>query len=193
MAFTRAFLEGLGVDASKIGAIIEEHTDTTNRILAELKEAKGNADKLTAVQKELDDLKKEDYKGKYESEKSEHEKLKTSIANEKAKSAKESALKAYFEGKNIKDGNLKIAMRGVSLDSIELDGDNIKDTKALDELVAGDFKALVTPDKGGKGAEKKAKVVDSGASLGKNDYDKDGNGNHDYSLGSALREMYEDE
>ena len=146
MALTRKFLEGLGVDPSKIDAIIEEHTETTTRLQSELKEAKGNADKLILVQKELDDLKKEDYKGKYESEKSEHEKLKTSIESERTKSAKESALKAYFESKNIKDGNLKIAMRGVSLDSIELDGENIKDTKNLDELVAGDYKALISEE-----------------------------------------------
>ena len=184
MALTRKFLEGLGVDPSKIDAIIEEHTETTTRLQSELKEAKGNADKLILVQKELDDLKKEDYKGKYESEKSEHEKLKTSIESERTKSAKESALKAYFEGKNIKDGNLKIAMRGVSLDSIELDGENIKDTKNLDELVAGDYKALISEES--KPAPK-AKVIDSGAKSGQNDT----GGKQTYSLRAALREEYD--
>ena len=185
MAFTRKWLEALGVEAATIDSIIEEHTAITNRLQVELETAKGNADKLPNVQKELDDLKKADYKGKYEAEKSEHDALKASIESEKQKSAKESALKAYFEGKNIKDSNLKIAMRGVSLDSIELDGENIKDTTALDELVSGDFKGLVSSGDSGKSSTKQ-KVIDSGAKNGQND----SGGKQNYSLAAALSERY---
>lgn len=190
MALTRKFLEALGVPEAAVSAIIDEHTAVTSRMQAEIDTAKKDAEQLPVIQKELDDLKAEDYKGKYESEKKEHDALKTSIAAEKSKSAKESALKAYFEGKNIKDGNLAIAMRGVSLDSIELDGDKIKDTKDLDALVDGDFKPLVSTGKDTSkgGGEKKAKVVDSGAKAGANE--SGGGGKPDYSLGSALREMY---
>lgn len=189
MALTRKFLEALGVPEAAVSAIIDEHTAVTSRMQTEIDAAKKDAEQLPVIQKELDDLKAEDYKGKYESEKKEHDALKTSIAAAKSKSAKESALKAYFEGKNIKDGNLAIAMRGVSLDSIELDGDKIKDTKDLDALVDGDFKPLVSTgkDTGKGGGEKKAKVVDSGAKLGVNE---SGGGKPDYSLGSALRERY---
>ena len=186
MAFTRKWLEALGVDAGKIDTIIEEHTAVTSRLQSELETAKGSAATLASVQKELDDLKKEDYKTKYESEKSELDQLKASIASEKSKSAKEAALKAYFEGKNIKDGNLKIAMRGVSLDNIELDGENIKDTTALDELVAGDFKSLVTTKDTSKGTGR-GRVVDSGAKSGQNDA---GGEKPNYSLRSALKEQY---
>lgn len=190
MALTRKFLEALGVPEAAVSAIIDEHTAVTSRMQTEIDAAKKDAEQLPVIQKELDDLKAEDYKGKYESEKKEHDALKTSIAAEKSKSAKESALKAYFEGKNIKDGNLAIAMRGVSLDSIELDGDKIKDTKDLDALVDGDFKPLVSTGKDTSkgGGEKKAKVVDSGAKSGVNE--SGGGGKPDYSLGSALREIY---
>lgn len=189
MALTRKFLEALGVPEAAVSAIIDEHTAVTSRMQTEIDAAKKDAEQLPVIQKELDDLKAADYEGKYNAEKKEHEALKTSIAAEKSKSAKESALKAYFEGKNIKDGNLAIAMRGVSLDSIELDGDKIKDTKDLDALVDGDFKPLVSTgkDTGKGGGEKKAKVVDSGAKLGVNE---SGGGKPDYSLGSALREIY---
>lgn len=191
MALTRKFLEALGVAEAAIGAIIDEHTATTTRLQDELRTAKGNADKLVTVQKELDDLKAADYEGKYNAEKKDHDALKASIASEKSKSAKEAALKAYFEGKNIKDGNLKIAMRGVNLDEIELDGEKIKDTKSLDELVEGDYKSLVTTGDGGKssGAKPaKTKVVDSGAKAGANE--SGGNDGKVMSLRDALRAEY---
>ena len=190
MALTRKFLEALGVADAAITAIIDEHTAITARMQAEIDTANKNAEALPVVQKELDDLKKADYEGKYNAEKKEHDALKASVASEKSRSAKEAALKAYFEGKNIKDGNLAIAMRGVSLDSIELDGEKIKDTKDLDALVDGDFKPLVGAAKdSSKGKTEKKKVVDSGANVSKNDYDNDG-GKPDYSLGNALREKY---
>ena len=61
------------------------------------------------------------------------------------KAAKEKAVKAYFEGKNITGANLDIAMRGCrdEIGAIELDGDKIKDTAALDALVNGTFAGLV--------------------------------------------------
>ena len=189
MALTRKFLSALGIEADKVDEIISAHTETVDALKNERDTLRADAEKLPAVQKELDELKKADYEGKYNAEKQQHDALKASIASEKSKSAKEAALKAYFESKNIKDGNLKIAMRGVSLDSIELDGENIKDTKALDELVDGDFKSLIsTKDSSGKGGEKKSKVVDSGAKSGQND--SGGNEKPDYSIGAALAEHY---
>ena len=186
MAFTRKWLEALGVEAGKIDTIIEEHTAVTSRLQSELESAKGSADTLKNVQKELDDLKKEDYKGKYETEKSEHDKLKASVESEKTRSAKESALKAYFEGKNIKGSNLKIAMRGVSLDSFDLDGENIKDTQALDELVSGDFKGLVST-KESTNEKRGIRVIDSGGKSGQNDA---GGDKKTYSLADSLKELY---
>lgn len=186
MALTRKFLQALGVVDTAIDAIIDEHTATTTRLNDELKAAKGDAAKLAEVQKELDTLKAADYEGKYNAEKTAHEALKTSVQSEKTKTAKQAALKAYFEGKRIKDGNLDIAMTGVSLDSIELDGDKIKDTTNLDALVEGVFKPLISSadDK----PKPKAKVVDSGAKSGVNE--NGGNDGKILSLRDALREEY---
>ena len=75
----------------------------------------------------------------------------------KARAAKEAAVKAYYEGKNIRGASLAIAMRGTDLESLQLDGNGkLADTAQLDALVRGDFKPLV--DTG-------VKTVSSGGTL----------------------------
>ena len=55
-------------------------------------------------------------------------------------------MRAYFESKNITGANLDLAMRGCGeeMAALELDGEKIKDTKALDALVDGTYKGLVS-------------------------------------------------
>ena len=183
MALTRAFLKSLGLDEDKATSIIEAHTETVNGLKSEkadleskLAAAQKDGETLKTVQKELDDLKKDDYKGKYESEKNAHDALKSSVQKEKDKVAKETAVKAFYEGKNIKGGNLTIALRGTNLDSLELDDKGqLKDTAALDALVAGDFKPLVG-----------ARVVDSSGKL-----EPDHGGDKPLSLRAALHDAYD--
>ena len=67
------------------------------------------------------------------------------MAAKETKAAKEAAVRAYFESKNITGANLSIAMRGArdEIAGVELDGTTIKDTSALDALVSGEFAGLV--------------------------------------------------
>lgn len=148
MALTRRFLTALGIDADKIDEIITAHTDTVDGLKGERDKYKADAEKLESVQKELDGLKAkgtDDYKDKYEKEHSAFEKYKSEISEKETKKAKENAVKAYFEGKNISGKNLEIAMRGCGAEiaALELEDGKIKDTKSLDDLVAGTFSGLV--------------------------------------------------
>lgn len=150
MALTRKLLKSMGIEDEKIEQIIDAHTEVTDALKQERDQYKENSEKLTEVQKELDTLKAQGdggFKAKYEAEKSAHDALKQEIADSKAKTAKEAAVKAFYEGKNITDKNLKIAMRGTDLGKVELNEDGtIKDTKALEDLVSGDFASLVYTD-----------------------------------------------
>lgn len=147
MALTRKLLKSMGIEDEKIDQIIEAHTEVTDGLKAERDNFKAKAEKLDAVEKELNTLKAAGdggYKAKYEAEYTAHEALKKQIAEKESKAAKENAVRAYYESKNIKDKNLTIAMRGTNLDAIELGEDGkIKDTKAIDDLVSGDFASLV--------------------------------------------------
>lgn len=158
MALTRKMLEALQIPESAIQTIIDEHTSTTSKINEELKTANAT---LADVQKELEGYKNGDWEKKYNEEHNALETLRADIAAKETKSKKTAALSKYFEGKGIKDGNLKIALRGTDFNKIELDdAGKIKDTAALDDLVAGDFAPLVTSDEPGA-----QRVIDSGAGL----------------------------
>ena len=147
MALTRAFLKSLELDDDKVTSIIEAHSDTVSALQARYAEletqynaAKETAEKLDAVQKELDGLRTEDWKGKYEA-------LLAGNAAREQRAAKETAVRAYYREKNIRDGkNLEIAMRGTDLDGLALTDDGkLADTAPLDELVAGVYAPLVGP------------------------------------------------
>ncbi len=147
MALTRAFLKSMGLDDDKVASIIEAHSETVTGLQARYAElenrynaAKETAEKLDAVQKELDGIKATDYKGKFEA-------LLAENAAREQRAAKEAAVRAYYREKNIQDSkNLEIAMRGTDLDKLELgQGGKLKDTAVLDDLVAGVYAPLVGP------------------------------------------------
>ena len=148
MAMMRKSLKAMGLTDEQIDSIIEMHTETVDGLKEKLKAAEDKANKLDDVQKELDGLKAnggDDYKAKYEAEKKAFADYKADQTAKETKAAKEKAVRAYFEGKNITGANLDIAMRGCrdEIGAIELDGDKIKDTAALDALVNGTFAGLV--------------------------------------------------
>ena len=128
--------------------LVALHLGVVDPLKDDVAKYKAEAEKLPGVQKELDDLKAksgDSWKSKYEKEHSDFEAYKKGITEKESKAAKEKAVKAYFEGKNITGANLDIAMRGASAEiaGVELDGDKIKDTAALDALVGGTYAGLV--------------------------------------------------
>lgn len=154
MALTKArvreILSAAGVDSEHaheaVEAIIDGHLSSIEALREEVAKYKEEAEKLPAVQKELDGFKKgEDWQKKYEAKEKEFNDYKNEITAKETKVAKEKAVRAYFEGKKITGKNLEIAMRGckAETEAVELDGDKIKDTATLDALVEGDFAGLV--------------------------------------------------
>lgn len=149
MALTRKLLKGMGLTDEQVDTIIEAHTETVDGLKADISKYKADAEKLPGIQKQLDDLKAAGdggYQEKYEKEHKAFETYKADITAKETKAAKEKAVKAYFEGKNITGANLELAMRGCNaeMEAIEMDGGKIKDTKDLDALMDGAYKGLVS-------------------------------------------------
>jgi len=115
MAITRKMLKAMGIEDEKIEQIIEAHTETVDGLKEERDKYKADADKLQAVQTELDSLKAntgDDWKGKYDTLKKTFDDFKTETANrekiEKVKNAYADLLKkANVDSKRI-DAILKI-------------------------------------------------------------------------------------
>ena len=129
--------------------LVALHLGVVDPLKDDLTKYKADAEKLPGVQKELDGLKAAGdggYKEKYEKEHSAFETYKSDVTAKESKAAKEKAVRAYFESKNITGANLDLAMRGCGeeMAALELDGEKIKDTKSLDALVDGTYKGLVS-------------------------------------------------
>lgn len=123
-----------------LGQICDLHTsalDGMNDTIKELNEKLKNS--------ESKNNNNDGYKEKYEKEHKAFEDYKNDVTAKENKAAKENAVKAYFEGKNISGKNLEIAMRGCTAEiaALELEDGKIKDTATLDELVNGTYAGLV--------------------------------------------------
>ena len=150
--FTRAEIRNILGDACTEdieNRLVALHLGVVDPLKDDLTKYKADAEKLPGIQKELDDLKAAGdggYQEQYEKERKAFEDFKATVTAKESKAAKEKAVRAYFESKNITGANLDLAMRGCGeeMAALELDGEKIKDTKALDALVDGTYKGLVS-------------------------------------------------
>lgn len=85
MALTRKYLKSIGLTEDQIEGIVEEHVATVSDLKETANKYKADADKLQAVQKELDNLKAGDgdYKAKYEAEAKAFKEYKRQVEAEK--------------------------------------------------------------------------------------------------------------
>lgn len=191
MALTRKLLKGMGLTEEQVDTIIEAHTDTVEGLKADIAKYKPDAEKYANAQRELDALKEAGdggYKAKYENEKKAFADFKAGITAKEAKAAKEKAVRAYFEGKKITGSNLDLAMRGCGeeMSALEMDGEKIKDTSALDALLNGAYKGLIASEET-HGTKVITPPTNNGGRMSREDiYKKDSNGK--YVLSTAERQ-----
>ena len=180
MALSRKMLKAMGIEDEKIDQIIEAHTETVDSLKEQVSAYKADAGKVGELQKQLEQAQKALSAAQY----------KNGIAAKEAQAAKEKAVRAYYESKNITGKNLDIAMLGSSqvISGVELD-DNGKlgSTEALDSLVAGTFSGLVGRAET-LGANTAHPPANNGGKLTKEDiYKKDDKGR--YVMDTADRQM----
>lgn len=199
MSLTRRALKAMGIEDEKIDEIIAMHTETVDGLKADAAKYKADAEKLPGVQRELDALKAAGDGGiqeKYEKVKKDFDDYKAEISQREARAAKEKAVRAYYESKGITGKSLDIAIRGSGdeIAALEMDGDKIKDTAALDELISGTFAGLVSTTTT-KGADIATPPNNTGGgSVSKADiYKKDEHGRYIMSAAERQRALMENQ
>lgn len=144
MAFTRKMIKDAAKDSGIenvpnefIEALMDSHLEARNAYAEKaVEDAKQSTDPVDVKESE-----------EYKALKAEYDNYKAEQEGKETKAAKEAAVRAFFESRSIKDGNLKLAMRSASdeIAEIELDKDGkIKNEKLLDDLVKGDLAGLVS-------------------------------------------------
>ena len=138
MALKRSFLKSMGLTDEQISAIIEAHTETVDGLKADIEKYKGDAEKLPAVQKELDDLKAAGdggYKEKYEKEHKAFEDFKTAQTAKETRQAKEKAYTDFLKSVGVSEKRIPSIIKVTDLNAVELEGDKVKDADKLTESV----------------------------------------------------------
>lgn len=149
MGFTRKGLAALGLEAAVIDQVMENHVEVVDGLKDQIKVLEGENVKLKesvegskAIQKELDDLKKqvEDDKkanaGKdYDKLKEEFENYKADIQKKEVRASKEAAYREILKDAGIPEKHFAKILKYSDVDGIELD-DKGKATTAKDILKA---------------------------------------------------------
>lgn len=147
MALTRTMLKGMGLTEEQVGAIIDAHTETVDGLKESLKAAKADADKLKAVQKELDDLKAndgDDYKSKYEKEHSDFEEYKKTVASEKATAEKQSLYRKLLSEAGIDAKRIDTVMKVADLSTVKVKDGAIENAEDLTKSIKTEWADFIT-------------------------------------------------
>ena len=126
MALSRKLLKGMGLTDEQVDTIIEAHTDTVDGLKADVSKYKTDAEKLSDVQKELDELKAkgdDGWKEKYDNLKGEFDKYKTDVQEKETHNKKVEAYKAILKDANLSEKGIEKAVKYAEWDKIELGED----------------------------------------------------------------------
>lgn len=157
MALTRTMLKGMGLTEEQIGSIIEEHTNVTSSLKTERDKYKEDADKLPAVQKELDKLKADtsasDWEEKYNTEHKAFEEYKEDITAKEKSAQLKSAYRKMLAECNINEKHLDAILKVTDFSQMKLNEngefDNAEDLK---KAITTDWSEFI-PTMGTKGAD----------------------------------------
>lgn len=141
MALTKKMLRAMGIEDDKADQIMDAHTETVDALKEQREQYKADAEKLPAVQKQLDqaaaDLEsagKDPYKVKYDALKEEYAQYKAGQQAKEARSAKEGAYRELLKAAGIPDKRLDAVLRVSDIDALELGEDG--KPKDADQLTA---------------------------------------------------------
>lgn len=147
MALTRKLLKGMGLTEEQIDSIIDAHTDTLEGLQSKVKSLEADDAKLKDVQKELNDLKGgKDWKAEHDKVKKELDDYRAEQQGKELTAKKRAAYKALLEKEKIDPDLIETVLKAdrEKIQSIELDGDAVKDESKLTEGIKADWGKFVT-------------------------------------------------
>ena len=153
MALTRKFLSALGIEADKVDEIITAHTEVTDALKAERDGYKADAEKLPAIQKELDELKsantgEDPYQKKYEELQKEFNDYKAEIESRDATAKKEQAFRAILKDIGVSDKVIDNVIKVSDVSQIEFDDKGeVKGKEDLKKSLSSEWSGFISTKK----------------------------------------------
>ena len=156
MALTKAqvreILSAAGVTSENmseaVDKIIDGHVTSVNALREDIAKYKADAEKLTTVQKELDDMKansNDDWKEKHDKLKGDFDTYKKDVEAKETHSKKEAAYRAILKDANLSEKGIEKAIKYAEWDKIELESDGkLKDASDHIKSVKEEWAEYVT-------------------------------------------------
>ena len=162
MSLTRKFLSAFGIEEDKVDEIIKAHTETVDALKEQRDGFKADAEKLPAVQKELNELKaaaekggEDAYKVKYEALKEDFEAYKREQTEKETHGKKADAYRDLLKEVGISEKRINAVLKVSDVDSIEFDEDGkVKGVEELKKAIGEEWSDFIvkTEAKGAKTA-----------------------------------------
>ena len=155
MALTRKALKAMGLTDEQVDSIIEMHTETTDGLKADLNKYKGDAEKLPAVQKELNELKAAGdggYKEKYEKEHKDFEDFKKAQKGKDEREAREKVYREILKEAGVSEKRIDSIIKVADINALELEDGKAKEKDKLIESVKTEWSDFIVAD-GATGAK----------------------------------------
>lgn len=149
MSITRKALVAMGIENEKAEQLLDMHLETVNGLKEVITSLKTENERIPTLSDELKQLKalkeqSDDYKAKYESEKSEFENFKKKLEIEKTDEAKKKAYIDLLEKNNIRKDKMDLIMRTVRLSDLNLQEDNtLENSEELNKSILKDWSDFV--------------------------------------------------
>ena len=149
MSITRKALVAMGIENEKAEQLLDMHLETVNGLKEVITSLKTENERIPTLSDELKQLKalkeqSDDYKAKYESEKSEFENFKKKLEIEKTDEAKKKAYRDLLEKNNIRKDKMDLIMRTVKLSDLNLQEDNtLENSEELNKSILKDWSDFV--------------------------------------------------
>lgn len=150
MAMTRKALKAMGLSEEQIDSIIEMHTETVDGLRTQVNTYRADAERLPTVQKELDDLKNgggEDWKGKYEAEKTAHAKTKSDYAAKETAAANEKLFRGVLTTVGITGKRADQIVKMTDMSQFKVKDGAYEDAASVEKHVRDEYSEFVPQQK----------------------------------------------
>ena len=146
MAFSRSFLESVGLNKEQVSAIMEEHVAVTDGLKKDRDLYKAEAEKVPGLEEKLKGFtENEDYKTKYEEEHSAFESFKAKAAQDAESAKVTAAYRKLLTEEKISEKRLDAILRITDLSAMKLTKEGKLEGEAkLRESIKADWADFIT-------------------------------------------------
>lgn len=156
MAFTRKGIReiiGEGCTEEIENQLMALHLGVVDPLKDEVAKYKPDAERLPGIQKELDELKAGDYKGKYEKEHSDFVAYKKDVETKETTAKKTAAYKSLLKDAGVSEKRIDAILKVSHVDDLQFGDDGaVKDADKIKESIKTEWADFITTE-GVKGAD----------------------------------------